>query len=84
MSGAYILPETEGGESSVLPDSPAAKAGLKAGDVITRVAGKPINETNSLTSLLGAFQPGQKIELTISRDGKNQKISITLGTTESN
>jgi serine protease Do len=81
MSGAYVLPAVEGQASPVLAGSPAAKAGLKPGDVITRVAGKAINERNSLTSLLGAFQPGEKIELTVSRDGKNQKVNLTLGST---
>ncbi len=81
MSGAYIIPSENPENSSILPDSPASRAGLKEGDVITKVAGKTINERNSLTSLLGAFDPGEKVELTIVRDGKTRQIPITLGET---
>lgn len=81
MAGAYIIPSGRPDQSSVLPGSPAADAGLREGDVITKVAGKDISERNSLTSLLGAFEPGEKIALTIVRDDKAVKITITLGAT---
>lgn len=81
MSGAYIIPSEDPDNPSVLPGTPAARAGLKEGDVITKVAGKTVNERNSLTSLLGAFDPGEKVELTIVREGRERDISITLGET---
>ncbi|MBC7708283.1 trypsin-like peptidase domain-containing protein [Polaromonas sp.] len=80
-SGAYIIPTREGEDPSVLAGSPADKAGLQEKDVITKVAGVAIDETHSLTSLLGTHQPGESIPLTIARDGKTQKISVTLGET---
>lgn len=75
--GAYIVP-SEDGEPSVLPDSPAEKAGLEEGDVITKVNGEEIDESNSLTSLIGRHDVGESVELTIVRDGQEQTISVTL------
>ena len=84
--GAYIIKDmsTTGQEPSVLADSPADKAGLKEGDVITKIGGTAIDKNHSLTSLLGASEPDQKIALTINRDGTTQKINVILGVTPSN
>lgn len=78
--GAYILPEDRtGGEPSVVSGSPAEKAGIKAGDIIVEVDGKNIDERNSLTALLDQHQVGDKVKLTVNRDGKDQDITVTLG-----
>lgn len=74
--GAYIAPS--GRQQSILPDSPAAKAGLKEKDIITKVAGTSIDETHSLTSLVGQHDVGDTIDLTIVRDGKEQTIKVEL------
>lgn len=60
-------------------DSPAAKAGLKAGDVIVAYAGKPINDSADLPPLVGSTKPGTSRALTVIRDGKEQEIAVTLG-----
>lgn len=75
--GAFIVPSTAGQES-ILPDSPAAKAGLKERDVITKVNGDEISERNSLTSLIGRYKVGEEITLTIYRDGKDQDVKARL------
>lgn len=75
--GAYIAP-SESGTSSILADSPAAKAGLKEKDVIVKVDGTPIDEKNSLVSLVSRKTVGDQVELTIIRDGKETKIKVTL------
>jgi serine protease Do len=62
----------------VLAGSPADKAGLKEGDIITKVAGQTIDSRNSLQSLVGKHKPGDKVTLTIVRDGKTQTQDITL------
>jgi serine protease Do len=77
--GAYLAPGTEG-QSPVIPDSPAAKAGLKEKDIIIKVNDQPIDEKNSLTSVLGRYSVGETIKLTVVRDGKEQIIDVTLGT----
>lgn len=78
--GAYIPKADDYGQDTVVNDGPADKAGVKEGDIITKVDGKDINAQNSLASLLGQHQPGDKVKLTINRDGKTQTIDVTLGT----
>lgn len=75
--GAYIVPSS-GGSASIIKDSPADKAGLREKDIITKVDGSDVNEDNSLISLLGRKAVGDKVELTVVRDGKEQAITITL------
>ncbi|CDH44549.1 DegQ family serine endoprotease [Candidatus Contendibacter odensensis] len=65
--------------ADVSADSPAAKAGLKAGDVIVAYAGKPVNDSADLPPLVGATKPGVNKTLTVIRDGKPQEIAVTLG-----
>ena len=64
--------------SQVEPDSPAAKAGLKIGDVITELNGKTVNDAGELQVAVGQKQPGTKLDLTIMRDGKSQQIPVSL------
>jgi serine protease Do len=81
--GAYIPPATDTSGPSVVADSPAEKAGLKEKDIITKIDNIAIDETHSLTSLLGQHQPGDKVELTVVRDGKTRTVEVTLGSTPS-
>lgn len=74
--GAYIAPSR--GQSSVLSGSPADKAGLKEKDVITKIEGTNIDESHSLTSLVGRHKVGDEITLTVLRDGKEQGIKVKL------
>lgn len=75
--GAYITSGIEG-QPAVIPGSPAAEAGLREGDVITKVNNDPINESNSLISALGRYPVGETVNLTIVRDGKEQTVQVTL------
>ena len=75
--GAYILPGRDG-RPSILPDSPAKEAGLKEGDIITEVNGVGIDEKHSLVSLIGSHKVGDKVTLTIVRDGREQTVEATL------
>ena len=74
--GAYLL--SSHGGSAIIGGSPAEKAGLKEKDVITKVDGISIDETHSLTSLVGRRAVGDVVELSIIRDGKEQKVQATL------
>lgn len=63
-------------------DSPADKAGVKSGDVITAVDGKAVTNALDLSRTIAGKNPSTAVELTIWRDGKEQKISVTLGKLE--
>ena len=64
--------------SAVEPDSPAAKAGLQAGDVIVQFNGTKIDKVSDLPRLVGNTKPGSKASLTIFRRGKQQQLAITV------
>ncbi len=61
-------------------DSPAAKAGVKSGDIILAVDGDEVDNARALSRVIAGKTPGAVVELSIWRDGKEQKISVTLGT----
>ncbi|TAH34241.1 PDZ domain-containing protein [Candidatus Saccharibacteria bacterium] len=77
--GAYIPSSSDLGQTTIIDGGPAQKAGLQEGDVITKVDGTEINETTSLTSLLGKHKVGDTVTLTIVRDGKTITKDVTLG-----
>ncbi len=52
-----------------MPGTPAAEAGLKAGDVITKLNGKAVKDASDLTCRIGSFKPNDKVELTYLRNG---------------
>ena len=64
--------------SDVKPASPAAKAGLKAGDVLVRFDDKPINNLYDFTDALRRSKVGDVVEVTVMRDGKPLKASVKL------
>jgi serine protease Do len=74
--GALI--SADAGERAVISGSPAAEAGLKENDVILKVNDAEINEDNSLVSTIGRYQVGDKVNLTIYRDGQEQNVEVTL------
>jgi serine protease Do len=59
--------------------SPAAHAGLKAGDVILGFAGKPIEDPNELPRAVAATKPGEKAQIEIWRNGKRERLTATVG-----
>jgi len=64
--------------TQVEPNSPGAKAGLKIGDLITRLEGREISDAGQLQVLVGQTQPGTTIKLQVFRDGKNMELPVTL------
>jgi serine protease Do len=65
---------------NVQDGTPAAKAGLKAGDVITAINGEAVATSRELTRKIAAFKPGTNVELTYRRGGKVETASAQLGT----
>jgi putative serine protease PepD len=66
--------------AEVRPGTPAARAGLKSGDVITKVAGTSIGSADELRQLVDSKQPGDKVEVTVKRNGTTKTVTVTLGT----
>ena len=76
----FNLPDAIGAViSQVTPDSPAAQAGLKSGDVLRELNGKEILDGRALQVAVSETAPGTAIDLGILRDGKPQSIRITVG-----
>ena len=65
--------------SNVDPDTAAARAGLKAGDVITALDGRPVVTAGDVSSRIGLAAPGQKVKLTVWRDHGSREIVAMLG-----
>jgi putative serine protease PepD len=65
---------------TVRTGSPAAGAGVKSGDVVVSVNGKPISSANELTAAIGALQPGDKATLKVQRGGSSLTLTVTLAT----
>jgi serine protease Do len=65
--------------TETLDDGPAAKSGIKVGDVILSVNGQKIEESADLPHLIGNLKPGAKADMEIIRDGKRQNLSVTVG-----
>jgi len=70
--------------TKVADNSPASEAGLKEGDIITKVGEVTIDESHSYVNTLFTFKPGDQINLNVVRDGKDTQIQITLGEAKHN
>jgi hypothetical protein len=64
--------------SDVRDGGPAAKAGLKGGDKIVRIAGKPIGTIYDYMESLKGYKPGDKVEVVVRRDGKEITLPVSL------
>jgi putative serine protease PepD len=66
--------------AGIRPSTPAASAGLKAGDVVVEVDGKTISSGDDLTRVIDAHKPGDKISVTYKRGGSEHTVTLTLAT----
>ena len=67
---------------SVEAGSPADKAGVEAGDIITRFEGKPIEKSADLPRMVGSVKPGSKASLTVWRRGSSKELQVVVGEVE--
>jgi S1-C subfamily serine protease len=78
-NGAQIMT----GQSGVTPGGPAAAAGLRPGDVITRFAGQPVANANALLDAVRSATPGTQVSVTFSRGGQQHTATLRLGSAQS-
>ncbi len=80
LANSFGLPKPQGALiSGVEPDSPAAKAGLKSGDVVLGVNGKEINQLSELSGAIAATKPGNNARLQVWREGKSKDVDVKVG-----
>lgn len=65
--------------AGVMREGPGAKGGLKVGDIVQTVGGRPVNDTQRLMARIAAQAPGDSLELGIYRNGRTQTLTVTLG-----
>jgi serine protease Do len=64
--------------SDVQPDTPAAKAGLRAGDAVLAVNNEPVKDARELSRRISSLQPGVNVKLSVIRDGKERTVEVSL------
>lgn len=77
--GATISQEGASGSQAVTPNGPADKAGLKPGDVITKLDDTVIDSGPTLIGQIWTHKPGDTVEITYTRDGKEHTVDVVLG-----
>jgi serine protease Do len=77
--GALIPESNRSGRAPVEPGSPADRAGLEAGDIITAINGRRIDAANNVDDILSQFGPNDRLTLTVLRNGETLELSLTLG-----
>ena len=80
--GARVGAKGSDGGPAVTSGGPGAKAGIKPGDVITAVDGQRVHSGEELIVKTRAHRPGDRLELTLERDGKETKVSLVLGSAD--
>ena len=77
---ALNLPNQKGAlVNNVAEDSPAAKAGLRDGDIITRIDGREVDSWNALRPAIAQLKPGAEAKVDVLRDGKKETITVKVG-----
>ncbi|MGA5885190.1 trypsin-like peptidase domain-containing protein [Streptomyces cellulosae] len=80
--GARVAAEGSDGGPPVTTGGPGAKAGIRAGDVITKVDGRPVHSGEELIVKTRAHRPGDRLELTLERNGVERTVSLVLGSSD--
>jgi serine protease Do len=80
LAGAFKLSQNSGAlVAEVVPGTPAAKAGLKPGDVITQFNGKPVADAHRLKLAVSSVSPGTEVTVQLNREGKTQDLKLKIG-----
>ena len=66
----------------IAPDSPASKAGLKENDVVAEINGQQVEGATQFRRMIREIPAGRSVQLTVWRDGRTEKVNVTLGQAE--
>lgn len=80
--GARVGTKSSDGGPAVTEGGPGDRAGLEAGDVITEVDGRRVHSGDELIVKTRAHRPGDRLELTLKRDGREKNVSLVLGSSD--
>ncbi|MBD9732084.1 PDZ domain-containing protein, partial [Streptomyces sp. H28] len=80
--GARVGAKGTDGGPAVVTDGPGDRAGIEAGDVITEVNGQRVHSGEELIVKTRAHRPGDRLELTLERDGEERTVSLVLGSSD--
>ncbi|HSH21618.1 MAG TPA: trypsin-like peptidase domain-containing protein [Candidatus Caenarcaniphilales bacterium] len=73
-----LITSSSSGRAAVEPGSPADRAGLQEGDIITAINGRRIDASNNVDDILSQYQPNDRLSLTVLRDGQTLQLTLTL------
>jgi len=76
--GALVTSSSETSEAAVVKGGPADKAGIKEGDIITKIGDMKVGQNGNVSSLVSAYMPNETIDVTYLRDGKEKTAKLTL------
>jgi serine protease DegQ len=80
LAEAFALPRRDGAIiAGVVRGGPADKAGIKTGDILIAVNGKPITDSTTMLNLIAPLTPGGQAQLTVVRDKREQQLTVTVG-----
>jgi serine protease DegQ len=80
LAESFKLGATEGALiAGVMRGSPADKAGIKPGDVLVQVGGKPVKDAQVMLELIAALEPGKRRAFSLKREGRDVAVDITIG-----
>jgi Do/DeqQ family serine protease len=80
LAESFRLPSTSGALiAGVMRGSPADKAGIKPGDLLVAIDGKPVTDAQVMLGLIAALAPGQQARFNLRRDGKEVELAIAIG-----
>jgi S1-C subfamily serine protease len=84
VNHGVLIDAAANGAPGVFPGSPAAKAGLKDGDIVVAVDGDPVDQDHDLSTRILPHVPGDVVALSVIRGGRTMEIRVTLGTLPAN